>query len=667
VHIKMAEEIILPPPSAQHPIPSLTAALRLDNQEQLVELLQTAEHPMLVFGSESLRTLVLRQILADPNNRQPKKKLDMWNQFTSLPKGLVFNSTEVLSDGPLETGPASSIFYLLQASNPAQTQMVAQKIKEHSKLDHKIVFIPQATAMITKLLSDWGISSMPNVSVHRLHCNYLFPIDTDIYSSEYKDALWESAVQGTPSFIINHVAKSILQLQQVVGPIPRIQSYGPMGEEILRKLFNLTVDDYFFQSSQGGSEQDTPTDVTGGQVTALIIMDRKVDSVTPMLTPLTYEGLLDHVLGLDCGFVHVTADLIEDKDDDSAKKAASKRDDEKKVDGTSPVLALGLNSADSLYAEVRNQHVEQFGSFLQNQAKALQESHAKFTSTGKKKDLQEIHQFVKNIPVFTQNLKSLTTHIHLAELVKKTTEDMEFREQWQLERSILEGESAFDQLEELVAVQYPPWRFLRLLCLQSLCSGGIKSSRYDSIRRDVVQTYGYEFLFVLQHLEKAGLLSRREGLWMDTASPFASLRSKLHLIHAEVDTVDPDDISYVSSGYAPISVRIIQTAMKGWQGREEVLKDLPGRLVDVVQKSPPEDLAAALNRPRPSEPLEKLAELGPVTSKKPVLVVYYVGGVTHMEIAALRFLSKRPTFPYHIICCTTKIINGDTLLQSLAQ
>lgn len=58
---------------------------------------------------------------------------------------------------------------------------------------------------------------------------------------------------------------------------------------------------------------------------------------------------------------------------------------------------------------------------------------------------------------------------------------------------MIEGETCYDMLEDLVACQYPPYRFFRLLCLQSLCSGGIKSSRYDALRRDVVQTYGYVF------------------------------------------------------------------------------------------------------------------------------------------------------------------------------
>ena len=60
-------------------------------------------------------------------------------------------------------------------------------------------------------------------------------------------------------------------------------------------------------------------------------------------------------------------------------------------------VALALNGSDTLYAEVRNQNVEKFGSFLQNQAIALKESHSNFTN--KDKDLSEIHQFVKQIPV----------------------------------------------------------------------------------------------------------------------------------------------------------------------------------------------------------------------------------------------------------------------------
>ena len=114
-------------------------------------------------------------------------------------------------------------------------------------------------------------------------------------------------------------------------------------------------------------------------------------------------------------------------------------------------MHLPLNDSDTLYVEVRDHHVEKFGSFLQEQAKALKESHANFSD--KNKDLTEIHQFVKQIPIFTQNLKSLTNHIHLAELIKHSTEQSEFRQRWQTERSMVESESCYEVIEDLIASQ----------------------------------------------------------------------------------------------------------------------------------------------------------------------------------------------------------------------
>jgi hypothetical protein len=673
-------DIILPPPTALNPVPVLPVALRVDNREQLLGLLESDPHSasstfrqLLVFGTESLRTLLLRHVMSDPHTRTFKGKKKNWDDLNSFqyPKTInvvgtiVLHNHEKADETPQSAFPDDAtswdnyrdgkqidvVTYFLRPTDVAQTQLAARRIhawKKQIRIHHRVVYLPQASALIRKILNNMGLTTSPNVSIQQLQMD-IFPLETDILSLEYDDAVRESEVEQTPSNLITTVARSILKLQDVVGKIPHIQSYGALGEEVVRKTLDITVDEYLARDRV----EEEVGEVMGGQVDALVIIDRKVDMVTPMLTPLTYEGLLDDVVGIDCGFINVDVDVI-NPEDSTEKKSDAKRE----------IVSLGVNASDSLYNEVRNQHVEKFGSFLQNQAMALRQSHAEFTSQGKKKDLSEIHQFVKNIPMFTQNLRSLTNHIHLAELVKKTSEEPLFRERWQTERAMLEGETCYETLEDLVAYQYAPFKFFRLLCLQSLCSNGIKSSRYDALRRDIVQTYGYEYLFVLENLELAGLLSRREGLWMDTTSPFNNLRKSVHLINAEVDTVDPDDISYVSSGYAPLSVRILQTAVKGWNTRSEILRELPGRLIDVIQQNPPEELSAALKRP--------VKKLGADTDqdtqgkKKPTLMVMYVGGVTYMEIAALRFLSKRPGFPFHIIICTSKIINGDKLLKSLA-
>ena len=642
-------EVILPPPSPLNPVPALPAALRIDNREMLLSLLQSIPgRQLLVFGSESLRTLLLRQVLSDPHARVFKGKKN-WDSesFFPLPRGLQIVGTKVLPDKISQFNPEPSPFgdswdekidvvtYFLRPASLPHTMHVSHRIKNwKSRTHHRIVYVPQATAMCHKVLSNLGISSLPNVTIHRLQAD-VFPLESDLLSLEYPDAIKECDVEGTPSSLITAVARSLLKIQDVVGTIPRLQALGPLGEVVVQKMMTMRLEEHL----AGQATMEVPSE----NVAAMMVIDRKVDMLTPMLTPLTYEGLLDDVFGIDCGFLNVNVQVINPDDTEPEQ------------------VALGVHGSDSLYMEVRDQHVEKFGSFLQNQAKALQQSHANFTNKEKKKDLEEIHQFVKQIPVFTKNLRSLTNHIHLAELVKANTEDSSFRERWQTERSMVEGELCYETLEDLIAMQYPPLRILQLLALQSLTGGGIKSAKYDSLRRDVVQTYGYEYLFVLNNLEKAGLVRRRD--WMDSATGFNAIRKAMILINAEVDPVEPDDVSYVSSGYAPLSVRLLQTAIKGWQGKDEFLKELPGRLVDVTQQSPPQDFATALKN-KPKQSLGALAE-SKKGAKKPTLLMVYVGGVTYMEIAALRFLSKRASFPYHIVVVTTKVVNGTTLLQSM--
>ena len=50
---------------------------------------------------------------------------------------------------------------------------------------------------------------------------------------------------------------------------------------------------------------------------------------------------------------------------------------------------------------------------------------------------------------------------------------------------------------------------------------------------------------------------------------------------------------------------------------------------------------------------------------KPVMLVVLVGGITVMEIAALRFLSKDPSFPYSIFIATTKVVTSTSLINSI--
>ena len=45
---------------------------------------------------------------------------------------------------------------------------------------------------------------------------------------------------------------------------------------------------------------------------------------------------------------------------------------------------------------------------------------------------------------------------------------------------------------------------LRLLCLLSLSNGGLRATRFDLLRKLIIQTYGYKHLYTLCNFEKAG-------------------------------------------------------------------------------------------------------------------------------------------------------------------
>ncbi len=72
----------------------------------------------------------------------------------------------------------------------------------------------------------------------------------------------------------------------------------------------------------------------------------------------------------------------------------------------------------------------------------------------------------------------------------------------------VQGESYLDQIEESIYEDVDRchlFKVLRLLCLQSLTTGGIRSNKLDLFRRLIAQTYGFEELFTITNLEKCGM------------------------------------------------------------------------------------------------------------------------------------------------------------------
>ncbi|XP_029366506.1 vacuolar protein sorting-associated protein 33A isoform X2 [Echeneis naucrates] len=199
-------------------------------------------------------------------------------------------------------------------------------------------------------------------------------------------------------------------------------------------------------------------------------------------------------------------------------------------------------------------------------------------------------------------------------------------------------------IEDSISQKDPLIKILRLVCMQSVCNNGLRQKVFDFYKREILQTYGYEHILTLNNLEKAGLLKPQ----ISSRNNYPTIRKTLKLWMEDANEQNPNDISYVYSGYAPLSIRLTQVlARPGWRSIEEVLKMLPGPHFEERQQLP-----AGLHKKRQQ-------------GENRTTLVFFLGGVTYAEIAALRFLSQMEDSGMEYIIATTKLINGTTWIKSL--
>jgi len=124
------------------------------------------------------------------------------------------------------------------------------------------------------------------------------------------------------------------------------------------------------------------------------------------------------------------------------------------------------------------------------------------------------------------------------------------------------------------------------------------------------------------------------------------VKAAFKLINEDIDEENPQDIAYTHCMYAPLSIRLVERACKGmWAdpATRKALQLLPGPTVDIRQ--------------------EGTVPASSAGGRRPVTLVFFTGGCTFAEITALRFMGD--LIGHEFVIATTKLINGDTLIQSI--
>lgn len=557
-----------------------------------------------------------------------------------------------LNGSPLNIGDAESVVFLTRAG-AAQMAIVASAVRSlvrarGARASARVALVPRRTVSAEMVLRDAGVLADCTLCEWAVD---VLPLDDDVLTVIGGERALAAAGEGAEMDSVACVARAIIRLEDAFGVIPVLRGKGRLAKGVVDAVARSGREDEAAaepraraarrneNSGNGEDDTNTRTPPTRSEIDMLVVLDRAIDLVTPLVTPLSFEALLREQVGSDWLMGNVEADIATDPEGGDDKNVKSPGQQHHPPPGSR--ATLHLNSNDKLYREIRDTHIDVAGAHLASRAKELQTFRDDIRKRNADMDVAAIHKFVKAIPSHQAEGKSLRIFVELCSRVRARVNDAAFSEQWTRERGLLDGDAgarraAIDAVGEALSDDAPLVKALRLICLTSVTGGGLKRSELEALRRDVSATYGFPALLTLARLETAGLLGAGAGGDGVLGSvlgggggggaAWAALRKAFALMaDGDVDITTPKDLHYLTSGYAPLSLRLVQAAITGaWDASSEGLKLVPGPTVAATQKS-----------------LRRDDDDASAAGARKVVLVAFVGGVTHIEISGLRFISEK--------------------------
>jgi hypothetical protein len=339
----------------------------------------------------------------------------------------------------------------------------------------------------------------------------------------------------------------------------------------------------------------------------MIVFDRSVDFITPLSTNYTYEGLIDDNYGINKGNIIIDESYFNDKEFKGKDYKCKK-------------ILYPLNSnANEFFAKIRCMHYLDANKYLFEVKKYFSDK-AKENDT-KEVDLKKAQKILEEINIFLSlyrgpiivNTKIMTKIID--ENIKE--ENMVYREK---ERILLCGtvpKNLDIYYSDHMSDKKDLNKLLNLMCIESLTQNGIKN--YYSLKRDILNIYGYQNIFLLRDLESMELL-KDKGYSKKPEISYEQICSKLNLINGKFSKEKITDCSYIFHGYCPLILRLIEIALQGkWHKIKDVINKIPGETIFPSDESP------ILKQDK----------------KIKTIFIVFIGGVSYTEIEGIRFINLK--------------------------
>ncbi|XP_012342538.1 vacuolar protein sorting-associated protein 33B isoform X3 [Apis florea] len=331
-------------------------------------------------------------------------------------------------------------------------------ITSHIQPYHHILVTPFVPTILNSIIEEEGLSGL--VTLQTLSWEFI-RLDGNILSLE--NCMFIDLYYHKDTTLLPALGRSLWSLQLILGSPKLTVSIGKYSQQMLKIMESM-------RQCLGSSNIEN-------EIGALIIMDRNYDLITPLLTPVTYAGLLYEVAEINVG----TGIL---------GKSQTKLDPDK----------------DQIYGEVRDTPCSEVFPILHGKAKSLKlEQNAIQTMK-----LSEMERYIATKLQKTRDLtRQLAFHISACQLIADTLSS-DFQTLQKIEKYILECKDRKECLNHIERyINDHPLRTLRLLCLLSIASDGITQNELHCIQKLHLHAHGYKHIPLFYKLQNIGLLKCR--------------------------------------------------------------------------------------------------------------------------------------------------------------
>ena len=492
-------------------------------------------------------------------------------------------------------------------------------------IDINIIFIPEETTKIIEYMIE--MNHLNAFGIFNFSID-IMPIDYDLFSLDNDESFREIYIDKNNSSI-EKLADIMLKFEVAFGKVKHKYIKGNNAKLFCDLLLNKE-EEHNIKSTD--------------EIFGMIVFDRSVDFITPFISNLTFEGLVDEYFGINKGYIKVKRKSFK----------ANFSNEDKKIRPEADMSYPLISDMNKFYCDLRCFHYLTVTKYLMSISE-----HIKYLRDNKNnlKSTSELNAALVDLNKLIDSNSFLNDNMEMINQIFKIINDEDYQTK---EFSILKGTSQTNSetfYDDYIIDKKDMHKILSLMILESLTGSGI--SNYEKFKKDILAVYGYQNLFLFRNLEKLEWLKEKDKLSLKKLfkSNYEQINEKLHLYNEDFVLGQTDDLSYVHQGYCPISLRLIEKVGEGgWSEIKDVFQLIPG-----VTHYPSNEYEI-------SKPREDLN----------TIFLVFLGGVTYTEIEGVRYLNRKYKQIYdnsseenktrkQFIIITTQILSSKKLLSSLGK